>query len=191
MTGIEKIIAKINADAEAEYSRIVAEAEAAAEAKASAAAEEARAAAAEIVAAAEEERGEIERRAVGMAGLEVRKTRLALKQKLILRAFAGALTKLTSMPEGQYRAYLIAQAKKSDETGAEIILNSADRAKYGEGILAALKADSIYAALSPETRDIHGGVIVRMGKVEVNSSIDAVLADRREELTAQAAKILF
>ena len=86
-----KNCSKINEDAEAEYRRILAEAEAQADGILADAKAAAHAAAEAAIAAAEGERAEIERRAVSMAGLDVRKMRLELKQKLLQQAFDQAL----------------------------------------------------------------------------------------------------
>ncbi len=104
MTGIEKIVAKISEDAEAEYRRIVDDAKAQADgiladAKAAARAPQ------RTPCAAEGERAEIERRAVSMAGLDVRKMRLELKQKLLQRAFDQALAKIISLPDPTTRTF--------------------------------------------------------------------------------------
>ena len=99
MTGIEKIVEKIREDADADYRRVVDEAKAQADAIMSDAAVSARSSAAQVIADAEAQSAEIERRAVSMAGLEVRKMRLEQKQKVLQQAFDQALSQLTSLPE--------------------------------------------------------------------------------------------
>ena len=68
MTGIEKIVAKINEDAEADYRRVISQAEAEADTILQDAAAAAKSSAVETLAGVEAERREIERRAVSMAG---------------------------------------------------------------------------------------------------------------------------
>lgn len=195
MTGIEKIVAKINEDAEAEYRRIVDEAQAQADGILSDAANAAHTSAAAIVAEAEGERAEIERRAVSMAGLEVRKMRLELKQKLLQRAFDEALAQLVSMPDADYEKFLISLASGAAENGAELVFSAKDREKYGvsvvESVNGALKSCGVSVSLSDKTRDIPGGVVVCNGRVEVNCAFDTLINDRREELAAEAVKLLF
>lgn len=195
MTGIEKIIAKINEDAEVEYRRIVDEASAQADVILRDAADAARSNAASVLADAEDERAEIERRAMSMAGLEVRKMRLETKQKLLQRAFDEALAKLTGLPEAESEKLLVSLATGAAEDGAELIFSPADREKYGARVVAAvnraLAARGASVTLSDQTRNIPGGVIVLNGRVEINCAFDALLGDRREDLTAGIAKILF
>ena len=45
--------------------------------------------------------------------------------------------------------------------------------------------------LSDETVDIEGGCILRRGKISYNASLEKLLSNAREELTAEVAGILF
>ena len=195
MTGIEKIVAKINEEAEADYRRVISQAEAEADTILQDAAAAAKSSAAETLEGVEAERREIERRAVSMAGLEVRKMRLELKQKLLQQAFDEALSQLLSMPEAEYEKFLVSLASRAAENGAELVFSAQDRKKYGEtvvaGVNSVLKSRGAVVSLSEKTRNISGGVIVCNGRVEVNCAFDTLLADQREELAAETAKILF
>lgn len=195
MTGIEKIVAKIHEDAVEDSRRIVEEAEKQADRLLSEAAAAARASAAEVIRAAEEEREEIERRAVSMAGLEVRKMRLELKQKLLQQAFDQAFSQLISLPETDYETFLTALVSSAAENGAELVFSAKDREKYGaavvSGVNALTKKRGITVSLSEETRDIPGGVIICNGRVEINCAFDTLIRDQREALAAETAKILF
>ncbi len=194
MTGIEKIVAKIHEDAVEDSRRIVEEAEKQADRLLSEAAAAARASAAEVIRAAEEEREEIERRAFSMAGLEVRKMRLELKQKLLQQAFDQALSQLISLPETDYETFLTALVSSAAENGAELVFSANDREKYGaavvSGVNALTKKRGITVSLE-ETRDIPGGVIICNGRVEINCAFDTLIRDQREALAAETAKILF
>lgn len=195
MTGIEKIVAKIHEDAVEDSRRIVEEADKQADRLLSEAAAAARASAAEVIRAAEEEREEIERRAVSMAGLEVRKMRLELKQKLLQQAFDQALSQLISLPETDYKTFLTALVSSAAENGAELVFSAKDREKYGAAVVSGVntltKKRGITVSLSEETRDIPGGVIICNGRVEINCAFDTLIRDQREALAAETAKILF
>ena len=195
MTGIEKIVEKIREDADADYRRVVDEAKAQADAIMSDAAVSARSSAAQVIADAEAQSAEIERRAVSMAGLEVRKMRLEQKQKVLQQAFDQALSQLTSLPEDEYRKLLISLASSAAEDGAQLVFSEKDRKAYGadvvKGVNEALKAKGAAVTLSDAARDIPGGVIVCNGRVEINCAFDTLLNDQREELAADIAKILF
>ena len=195
MTGIEKIVAKIHEDAVEDSRRIVEEADKQADRLLSEAAAAARASAAEVIRAAEEEREEIERRAVSMAGLEVRKMRLELKQKLLQQAFDQAFSQLISLPETDYETFLTALVSSAAENGAELVFSAKDREKYGAAVVSGVntltKKRGITVSLSEETRDIPGGVIICNGRVEINCAFDTLIRDQREALAAETAKILF
>lgn len=195
MTGIEKIIAKINEDSKVEYRRIVAEAENQADSILADAKAAAHTSAGAVITDAEAERAEIERRAVSMAGLEVRKMRLELKQKLLKQAFDQALLKLTSMPDADYEDFLVSLASGAVEDGAELVFSEKDREKFGATVVnrvnSAFETRGVAVSLSAETRNIPGGVIIRNGRVEVNCAFDTLIGDQRETLAAEAAKILF
>ncbi len=193
MTGIEKIVAKIREDADADYRRVVDEARAQAEALLSEAAASARERSEQTIEDARKEAAEIERRAVSMAGLEVRKMRLEQKQKLLQQACDQALSDLTSLPDAEYQALLIRLASSAAQDGAKLIFSARDREAFGAAVTASvnetLKSGAV--SLADETRDIPGGVIVRNGRVEINCAFDTLLNDQREELASELAKILF
>ena len=195
MTGIEKIVEKINEEAEAEYHRIVDDAKAQAQTVLSEAAEEARRSAVKVIEQAKRECTEIERRAVSMAGLEVRKMRLELKQALLQQAFDQALAILSSMPDAAYEDFLVTLASKAAVDGAELIFSEKDQKKLGNTVVQrvndVLKTRGISVSLSSTTRNIPGGLIVQNGRIEVNCAFDILIDGQREELTAEVAKILF
>ena len=138
MNGIEKITARIAAEAGAEAEAILAEA---------------RAQAAEIGAEfekkAQEEyqsclrRGTVEteqrvQRLGNTARLEAKKEVLALKQELIAAAYDKAREKILNLPQAEYVAFLAAQAGKASVSGDEVIaLNEADRASIGAQVVEA------------------------------------------------------
>lgn len=198
MNGIEKITARIAAEAGAEAEAILAEA---------------RAQAAEIGAEfekkAQEEyqsclrRGtvETEQRAQRMgntARLESKKEILALKQELIAAAYDKAKEKILNLPETEYVAFLAAQAGKAAVSGdEEIALNEADRAKVGTQVVEAANALVKERGLEPKLTladkpaAISGGLLLRKGAVEVNCALDSLVELSRNSLDAEIAAVLF
>jgi len=199
MIGIDKITARIAADAEAEAGEIISRAEAEA---------------AEILndyaARAEQEHWRIVRegakecdarvaRLAGAADLEAKKSVLALKQEMVGLAFNRAAEKLRSLPEKEYSLFLARLAVLSSRTGSEqAIFNKKDAgsAAAAAAIKAAnadLTAKNMTGALtiSKETRDISGGLILKDGDIEINCAIETLIAIRRNELSAQLAEALF
>ena len=97
------------------------------------------------------------------------------------------------MDGGRYVKLLASLAVKASETGREqIILNPRDREACGEAVVAeANRISGKQLSLSEETRPIVGGLILTQGKIEVNCALDTLAALRRNELSSEAAGLLF
>ena len=167
MNGIEKITARITAEANEAAAAVIAEAEKTAG--------EIRAAYQKKADEAYEARmnegntevrlgAEREQRA---AKLQSRKDTLALKQSILERAYARAKEKLLALPEEKYTAFLASQAGHAAVTGHErIVINSQDRS-MGEAIVrganAILTERGLPAGLtlSDESGDFSGGLKLR------------------------------
>ncbi|MDE7260497.1 MAG: hypothetical protein K2N78_00290 [Oscillospiraceae bacterium] len=199
MNGIEKITARIEADAKGEIEEILREGEAKAarirgdyQAQAAAAA---KAAAAAWKDAAQRQAERLE----GAAQMEAKKMILAAKQACMDEAFERARKQLLSLPEGEYAELLGKIAARAAKTGKEeIILSARDRQKVGAQVAA--KANALLGeskevkaglTLSGETREMDGGLILRDGQVEVNCAFETQLRVLREGMTAEVAAILF
>jgi V/A-type H+-transporting ATPase subunit E len=198
MTGIENITGKIQADAQAEIDRI--QADAAAEAEKITAGYEAQAEkdVADILAKGEKNADERGARLVSAAQMEAKKMTLAAKQEMLDQAFALALEKLIQLPEDEYVDFLAKLAVKASRTGSEkMILNQADRARYG--VKAATRANEMLVqdgktgsiTLSEETRDIQGGLLLSDGAIEVNCAFETLVRLVRSEVTGEVSKVLF
>lgn len=193
MNGIDKITARIIAEAEAEAASAKAEAERAAgeiKRRADTKAETLRSG------LVDEGRAEAERitaLAISSAETEAKKSLLSMKQALVGEAFELALKKLCSLDAEKYISLLASLAAEARELGTEeIILNESDRERFGQAV--ADQANRICGAsmtLSEQSRPIVGGLILSQGKIEVNCALDTLLSLRRNELSAEAAKLLF
>ena len=219
MTGLEKVIGKIIADAEADAGEILD--------KARAECEEIKAKyAAETDAEIDKLTDECDRecqaliiRARSSAAMAKRNAILEARAKLIDDAYAAAEKQIKSMNGEQYLELLCKMLRSSlknqlegeaeslrlygeDISPAtyEVVLNSRDRETYGEKLLAAYKAG--YGAkltpavlaklrLAPDTAPIDGGIILRCGAVETNCSLAMLLAANRRETEAKVSRILF
>ena len=192
MKGTEKIIAHIEADADAQVRAILAEAEAKC---------------ADIRAKYEEEASRIygdrirdgvracqdqEDGALRISRMEARKSVLAVKQEMVEKSFDLALEKITALPEDRYVAFLAGLAKNAAVTGEEeVILNARDRAAVGEKLIQAVNAGGAHMTLSDETRDIAGGLILRRGSIEANCSAELLVDLCKGEMASKLAEILF
>ncbi len=193
MTGTEKIIAHIETDAKVQAEEILSAAEArCAEIKSKyelQAADLYQAKIREGVKACQDK----EDGALRISRMEARKSTLAVKQEMVSKSFEMALEQITSLPEEQYIAFLKRLAIQASSTGdEEILLNARDREKIGEKLLSAVNAEpGKFLTLSNETREISGGLILRRGNVEANSSAELLVDLTRSELSSKLANVLF
>lgn len=193
MNGIDRITARVIADAEAEAASRCAAAEQRAAEIRRRADDEAAELSAKIIA---EGRAEAERASslvFSAAETEAKKAMLAMKQDLVSEAFDLAVKKLCSLDTEKYVSLLSALAANACETGAEeIILNEQDRARCGDAVVAeANRLSGKSMTLSARTRPIVGGLILSQGHIEVNCAFDTLAAMRKNELSGEAAKLLF
>ncbi|MBQ1228805.1 MAG: V-type ATP synthase subunit E [Firmicutes bacterium] len=194
MKGIEKITARIAADAQQEIAAVkeaaasrIADIRAGYEKKAEEAYEEQLRAG---LRDAEQYASRIER----TAQLESKKEVLALRQEMVSEAFRLAEAKIAAMDEQQYISYL---ARKACETGfkgeAQMIMSEKDKAAVGQKVADAVNAACSEAklTLADETKEMLGGFILRQGNVEMNCTVDIILELIRGEAAAEVAKVLF
>ena len=193
MEGIEKITAKILADAKGEADRLRAEtdrkvAELHAQAESQAAQESAA-----ILAKGERAAKERLERLSSAAAMETRKLELAAKQEVLEQAFQLALDDLCALPAEQYQQLLVALLKKASTTGREqVIFSPKDRQALGrQTVDTANAALSAHLTLSEQTRPIRGGFILADGDVELNCAFETLVRLQREKLEKAAVQILF
>ncbi len=194
MTGTEKIIAHIAADAQEKADAILAEAKKqCADIKADYAAK-AEAALNEKLLAGEKVLAEQEDSKARIAQMESKKAILSLKQEMVSQGFEAAKAKIAALPDADYRNFLISLALRACPDGGEgeVILNARDKERFGDALLSAVNEKTGgKLRLSEENADIDGGLILRQGSVSVNNSLELLVSLARNELSAQLAKILF
>ncbi len=137
-------------------------------------------------------------RLLSTARLEERKAVLAGKQELIEEIFREALERVMSLGEKDMLDLLSGVAIGSFPGGeVEIVLSPADRKLLGKKLVERInkslsgKGAGAKAVLSQETRPIRGGLIMQGGKREVNCTFDALFKEKRSDLEAEVARILF
>lgn len=198
MTGIEKITARIQADAQQEIDAVLAEANRqAAEINARYAAQ-AKQAEAEILEKGRQSAAELRQRRNSNARMDAKKQELAAKQALLDEAFQLAYQKLTQLPEGAYEELLANLAVRASTSGKEqLIFSQADRAALGGKVTA--KANGLLAkagktaelTLSPNAGDFQGGLLICDGDVEVNCTFETLVRMARNEIVGDVTKALF
>ena len=193
MEGIEKITAKILADAKGEADRLRAETDrkvAELHARAESQAEQESAA---ILAKGERAAKERLERLSSAAAMETRKLELAAKQEVLGQAFQLALDDLCALPAEQYQQLLVALLKKASTTGREqVIFSPKDRPALGrQTVDTANAAMSAHLTLSEQTRPIRGGFILADGDVELNCAFETLVRLQREKLEKAVVQVLF
>ncbi|MEG1632840.1 MAG: V-type ATP synthase subunit E family protein [Oscillospiraceae bacterium] len=198
MNGIEKITARIAADAEDE-ARVIREESArrCAELRE----ENERQAQAEyqkLLKSGGEETEQRSSRIDRTARLEAKKGVLSMKQEEVSRAFAMAKDKISALPEQDYIGFLARQAASASITGEEeLILSPEDRSSIGAKVVKAANEQlsrgekPARLTLSERTRSMAGGLVLKQGDIEVNCTVDTLLELSRGELAAQVAEVLF
>ena len=194
MKGTEKIIAHIQADAEAQADAILA----AAEDKAAGIREQFEAQAREVYAekiragfkANQDRLDSMDR----LAKMEGRKAVLALKQDMVAESFDRACDQLVNLPAAEYGTFLAKLAVKASVThDEEVVLNARDRKALGDKVIeAANKAlGGGKLTLSRETGNFKGGLILRRGSIEANCTAELLVDLCRDDMAAELAGVLF
>lgn len=192
MKGTEKIIAHIEADAQAQADAVLGEARQRCEAIKARFDEKAARLYSDRIREGVKACQDQEDSALRISRMEARKSVLSVKQEMVEKSFDLAVQQIVALPDEKYTAFLANLVKKAGPAGdEEIILNAADRARVGEALIKAVNAGGAKMKLSDETRDIKGGLILRRGSIETNCSVELLVELCRGELSAKLADVLF
>lgn len=194
MDGIEKITAKIAADAQAEIDALTAEAQAEAGAIAAESKAKADALGASLKEKGKKAAAEREERVASVAQLDARNAALAAKQRMLDKAFDRALEKLCSLEDDAYIDLLARLLVKASVTGSEqVAFNQPDRTRVGKA--AVTKANELLGSgsltLAAGTRPIRGGFILVSGRVETNCAFETLVRLEKTNMAGEVAKLLF
>lgn len=136
-------------------------------------------------------------RMMRMAELDQRKELLAMKRTVIDTAFDFALKRMQEMPADKARAFMEKTLVSLASGDEGVIVSKGDEKVFDEGFVAhvneLLKKAGKRGALkyTGEVRDAGGGILLRRGGMEINITYPAVLSEKRAELEAEVAGILF
>ena len=219
MTGLEKVIARIIADAEADAKRILAEADAECDAirtqyDAATKAERDR-----LRERADRECEALITRAKSSAAMAKRNAVLEARARLVDEAYATAEKEIRTLTEEKYLDLLLTMLRGSlrrqldgereirevygEEVTPlqyEVILNRTDRERYGKRLLDMLgrsavgklrSEDVARVVLATDTAAIEGGLILRCGSVESNCSFEVLFAEVRRATEIKVSHVLF
>ena len=199
ITGLDKITARILAEAESFAEAEIKKARAEADERLAAAEKKSAVQSAERLDRARAEAEALTASAVGSAERRERGALLALRVELADKAFDAALEKLSHLPEDAYvpaMAALLAEtvnAGLDDGASAFLSLNDRDMA-FAEKILEAAKskyAKAVTVAKAEKSAPIRAGFLLICGDIEFNCSAEAILAAARDSLEKPVLDILF
>ncbi len=193
MQGMQRIKDRILEDARAQAEDIIKEAEGKVAEVMEQASKEAESLRAKLREKGREEAEEARRRMLAMAELDIRKEELAIKQKLIDRAFDEALGRLQNLKGKEYKALVMKMVKDAGANGdEEIIVSAGDRQLFEKGLLKDINSKlGLDLKLSGEERNIKGGFILKSTGIEINNSFDTLIRMERDQIETQIAEILF
>ena len=190
---IEKITSKILGDAETERDLLLADARAQSDAVLA----EAEKHAAMLLADAEQ-RGEIEKQKIitrrkSVADIDCRKVFLAKKQEIIEACFARAIDEITDMSKEAYIELLVHLGKTSGVKAGVLIFNERDKQSVAAEVCRALNeaVDCGSFIVSEKTGKMRGGYLLTADRTTINNTVEALVAEAKTALTAEAAKQLF
>lgn len=193
MNGLEKIVARMEADTQAACDALAASAAENAAAILRDCQAQADAAAQDSAQRAAAQAAEHLEHLNGSSQLACRQRVLAAKQQLIDEAFARTAQALTALPQAAYVDLLALLAAENGSGDEELLLSKTDRDAVGAAVVEAANAKKPGAAfrLSEETRDTGGGLVLRRGRVELNCSFTEKLRQLRQEESSAVAQLLF
>ena len=198
MNGIEKITAKLEADALAEVAAVNAETKAQCDEIKNEYEQKAQEEYTRSIQNGTKSVSDRVSRLGSAADMEAKKFILGFKQEMVTKAFDHAVKSILSMPKESYVKFLASQAAKAAVTGTEeLIFSASDKQKVGADVAksanALLEGRGLAGKLtvSDKTREMPGGVVIKNGDIEVNCSVDTLVQLSKSELASQVAEILF
>ncbi len=134
-----------------------------------------------------------------MAGaeLEVRKEMLAEKQAMIDEAFKQAIAHLDNLPDTEKEDLLLKLMIASTIGGSGQVMFAPQYAHLAESIISKANQELVKLGkkgelqLATKAKDIGFGFIISEGALEINCSLAKLIWDTREQLAGEIAEILF
>lgn len=195
---LEKILERIQQDAQTEIDKIKSNADAVVDEIMKKAYADAEALKSKLLDEAKNEAEQHKQRIISIEKLDLRKALLDEKQKAIDSAFQKALEGLLKMDINRYRKLLMNMIISNVTTGdEEIILSKNDKSRLGENFIKDINRQLVKIgkkgslSLSKDSYDILGGFVMRRGQVELNSSFESLFKSSRDELELEVSKMLF
>ena len=193
MSGIEKIIARLDSDAKAECNEIIRSAEKRSEEIISSARKNADDQANAIISDAENQAGYSVRIARSQKDMQNRQASLSAKVSQINGVIDTALDRLNKLPADEFFKVMkrLITAQATDETGVAAML-PADADSAPQGFIDGINAEtggnlSLVADPSVGGR----GAVLRYGDIDINLTFAAIIASDTDEIKQRVQAVLF
>ncbi len=196
MTGLEKIIHKIQQDCAGECEKILEEARQQAEAFLAAAREQAEQDRQQALAAARQEEETQRQLALSKAEHQRKQTLLAAKARLIDETLDAALAALKQLPDDRYLELIRRLIVKHARPGHGVLrFSKQDLARLPEGFEAEmnqqLQGQGRTVSVDPEPMDIDGGFVIQYQGMEQNCRFEALMGALRDPLRDELHRLMF
>lgn len=196
MTGLEKITAKINSDAEARCNEIIASAEKQCEAIAAEAEKKGAAIAAETEKSAKAEGESIITIAKSGAAQLSRQTLLSARVEAVNETLVKLADALKALPDDKYFATVIKLACSNAMSGkCTAYLSAADNARLPSGfeseLVSSLSAKGAEVTLSKEPASVDSGIVLDYGDINIDCSFEAIIEENADSYKETISKIIF
>lgn len=126
------------------------------------------------------------------ARLAARDATLAAKRELIDSTVAAAREAVVALPDAEYAEFMAARVAHAARGGERVLIAPADVVRLANrlpDVVAALGAPRLHWAT--ELAHVDRGVVLVGDRVSVDLSVDAIVAERADELSMIAAAHLF
>lgn len=193
MTGLEKIVNRIQLDSQNAIDGIKAKSASQCNSLIDKAESEAQAILSKSKAEAEQKYEDIINRAHSVSSLEERKIMLLTKQEIIKTMISNARKSILSLSDKKYFEIIYKLVGKYSKNSTGVIsFNKTDLSRLPADFTKKVNALSEgEISLNPESAKIDGGFILTYGGVDVNCSISTLINDNIESISDSVAHLLF
>lgn len=139
-----------------------------------------------------------EKKIITEAILNAKKTILAAKQQIINNVFSEAINRIMKFDEKKYLSFMEKLILNNVETGNEIVfLGNNERQSINEEFITKINRTLLSQGkkgelkISKERLPIMGGVVLGMGEIRKNSSLEIILEKVKDEMETKLNQFLF
>ena len=190
MRGLDRILARIEEDAQAEIDAILTAGQDAAAQTEQEYLQRGETLRQQLLAAAEERAARHREQLLGRARMEGRSALLQTKQELMEQVYHAAEEQLCRL-ERDASVALLAELLKKVSSGGETVICAPDHRETVHAAVEKANAVGKGLVLAEETRPLGSGFILKAGDVECNCTFQELIRQEKSRSAAAVAKILF